>query len=103
MMSFANNFLSLFQNLVSDDSLFPDDSLTLVSLGNVPVLVQKQTKLGENGAESSSSSDEEDSKSVIRSYNEVPYESIFNAPIKFHSYDRNIFIPSVQVSEKEFY
>ena len=72
-----------------------------MSLGNVPVLVQKQTKLGVNGAESSSSSDEEDSKSVVRSYNEVPYGSIFNSAIKFHSYDRNIFIPSVQVSERE--
>jgi hypothetical protein len=84
-----------FQSL-SDDSLFPDDSLTLVSLGNVPVLVQKQSKPGEDVV-SSSSSDEEDNKSVIRSYNEVEYRNIFASPIKFHSYDRNIFIPGVQV------
>lgn len=94
---YSTNLISIY-SLISDDSLFPDDSLTLVSLGNVPVLVQKQTKPGENDADSSSSSDEDDNKSVIRSYNEVGYENIFAAPIKFHSYDRKIFIPGVQVS-----
>lgn len=86
----------ILQICISDDSLFPDDSLTLVSLGNVPVLVQKQTKPGEGENSSSSSSDEEDNN-VIRSYNEVPYESVFAPPVKFNSYDRKIFIPGVQV------
>lgn len=90
----------IFQIYISDDSLFPDDSLTLVSVGNVPVLVQKQTKAGDDG-NSSSSSDEEDNKSAIRSYNEVPYENVFAPPVKFHSYDRKIFIPGVQVRMKQ--
>lgn len=82
-----------------DETLaFPDDSLTLVSLGSHnPVLVQKQVKHGVDANSSSSSSDEEDAKTQIRSFNEVPYESIYNAPVKFHSYDRKIFIPATQI------
>lgn len=98
-MNSVRNYLEFIERkfVILDDSLFPDDSLTLVSLGNLPVLVQKQTKPGENEADSSSGSDDDDNKSVIRSYNEVQYETIFAPPVKFHSYDRKIFIPGVQV------
>lgn len=83
-----------------DESLaFPDDSLTLVTLGNHnPVLVQQHRRPSE--ALSSSDSDEESvrsNKTEIRTYNEVPYETIYNAPVKFHSYDRSIFIPGTQI------
>lgn len=82
-----------------DETLaFPDDSLTLVSLGNRnPVLVQKS--LNENGgcSSSSGSEDEPDHKTPIRSYNEVPYTVIYSPSIKFHSYDRKIFIPGTQI------
>lgn len=81
-----------------DETLaFPDDQLTLVSLGNHnPVLVQMQTRQGVAADNSSSDSDECDNKSV-RTYNEVPYESIYRSPGKFNSYDREIFIPATQI------
>lgn len=81
-----------------DETLaFPDDSLTLVSLGNRnPILVQKSPSKSGDGS-SSSSDDEPDNKSAIRPYNEVPYETIYNHPVKFHSYDRKIFIPATQI------
>lgn len=73
-----------------DETLeIPDDScLTLVtSMGNHnnPVLVKKQ---GVDGDSSGSDTDEDDNKTIIRTYNEVPYESIYSSPVKFHSYDR---------------
>lgn len=75
-----------------DETLaFPDDSLTLVQMGKAPVLVQRPPSQGDDG---SSSSDEE---LPIRTFNEVPYQSIYNAPVKFHSYDRNIFVPGAQI------
>lgn len=83
-----------------DETLeIPDDSLTLVtSLGNHnPVLVQKQLKQGVGVDSSSSDTDDDDNKTVIRTYNEVPYENIYNSPVKFHSYDRQIFIPGTQI------
>ena len=82
-----------------DETLaFPDDSLTLVSLGNHnPVLVQKQVRPGDGEVSSSSDSDDDSRKTQIRTYNEVPYETIYKSPAKFHSYDRKIFIPGTQI------
>lgn len=76
-----------------DETLeIPDDScLTLVtSMGNHnnPVLVQKQMKQGVDADSSGSDTDEDDNKTIIRTFNEVPYESIYSSPVKFHSYDR---------------
>lgn len=80
-----------------DETLgFPEDGLTLVSLGNRnPVLVQRP--VNQNGDVSSSSSDEDENKTPIRTYNEVPYETIYSAPMKFHSHDRKIFIPGTHI------
>lgn len=81
-----------------DETLaFPDDSLTLVSVGKNSVLVQKQDRKESVDGNDSSSSEEEDNKSVRRTYNEVPYENIYKPPVKFHSYDRDIFIPGTQI------
>lgn len=78
-----------------DEALaFPDDSLTLVSIGNAPVLV-KRSFSEEN---SSSSDDENDHASQLaRAENQIPYKTVFAAPTKFKSYDRSVFIPNVHI------
>lgn len=93
------NFDPLSPDSEYDEGLaFPDDSLTLVTLGSTnPVLVQKQVRSGEGQNESSSESDDGSLKTEIRSYNEVPYQDIYKSPIKFNSYDRNLFIPATQI------
>lgn len=81
-----------------DETLaFPDDSLTLVSIGKNPVLVQKQDKRdGVDGA-FSSSDEEDESKPAVRNHNEVAYGNVFKAPVRFKSYDRELFIPGTQI------
>lgn len=79
-----------------DETLDFPDSLTLVSLGdNNPVLVQQVP--GHEDLTSGSDSDDASTKTQIRTYNEVPYENIYKPPVKFHSYDRQIFIPATQI------
>lgn len=80
-----------------DETLAFPDSITLVSIGtNNPVLVRQQKR--ENDDESASSDDDDDRRRVnIRTYDELPYTNVYNTPIKFHSYDRNIFIPATQI------
>lgn len=80
-----------------DETLaFPDDSLTLVSLGKNPVLVKQERRDGVDGI-ISSSDEEDDGKPDVKNHNEVAYGNIFKAPVKFNSYDREIFIPGTQI------
>lgn len=93
----------LFRQL-SDDALnFPDDSLTLVSIGTVPVCVRRSQHNAERSTSSSSTDDDDDddnvdrSTQVSRTKNEIPYEKVFAPPKKFKSFDRSIFIPGEQI------
>lgn len=106
----SNDFLDQTDATLSPDSeydealAFPGDNFSLVTLGQNPVLVKKQSKQqkSKNNSESvddSSSSDEEiDTRTTyIKPSNELPYNYVYSAPIKFHSFDRKIFIPGTQI------
>lgn len=63
------------------------------------------TKLNVNNVDddddsSTSSDDENDRPAVVKSINELPYNYIHSAPVKFHSFDRKIFIPGSQIHPK---
>lgn len=78
-----------------EDLGFPDDDVTIVTLGHRnPVIVKRQT----NGMSESSSSDEEVSNvTMIRPTNELPYSYVYSIPVKFNSFDRKIFISGTQI------
>lgn len=67
-----------------DDILGFSDSITIVSMGGEgPVLVQRQ--------------DDGDQESIVPE-SEIPYAYVHNAPIKFNSMHRNIFIPGLEIN-----
>lgn len=78
-----------------EDLGFPDDDVTIVTLGHRnSVIVKRKT----TGMSESSSSDEEVSNvTVIKPTNELPYSYVYSVPVKFNSFDRKIFISGTQI------
>lgn len=74
-----------------DEGLAFPDSVTIVSMGGGnPILVERK--------------DDEDGDSITPD-TDIPFASLYNAPVKFTSFQRNIYIPGmethVQIVEHE--
>lgn len=65
-----------------DETLAFPDSVTILSMGGNPILVERK---------------DDDAESVHQDVTDIPFTTVYKPPVKFKSIQRKVFIPGVEI------